>query len=1291
VLSISTAISTAISTTVTAAEPTMRIRIAWGGGVERTWVGTVSLSEGTLSDIRPLAIEADEPGSMWIESGKLRIDQPSPRAYEGVDISLHADLDAEVTIELASRSTKSPTKTVRFKVADLVLGEHKSELDRDGNWLLVQRAPGDRLRVKTDHTVMVFGVGEPFRLDVTPHLLGLPRGTELRLTAQLRLGRGDTAIWAQESQQSWPDAQASATLIRIATPIQIDRRLPAREGVYDLVVNASRRSKFRLWQTVAERKVQLVVLARDARDRTRSSAAKPPTHVLHEIDPTSSTWWDNLAKVPNLKYIPGLPQEPLSHGASRLVRTALPAKQFRSMIELGKSATTAGVAWKAYPLPVDSPGQPHVLEVEYRRGTAQSLTISVVEPNAAGEVIPIGLDSGVHIRKDSPSDFTPVGVHRIIFWPRTEAPLVLISNSDQRRGVVYSKIRLLGPQPKLNSFRIPVSGKSYLPRAIQRRLPADGRLLAAYYDKPLIPENFCCTEALDPWSGRSLDDWGTFYEAGTRLVEYLNHVGYNGLMLSVLADGSTIYPSRLLSPTPKYDTGVFFTSGQDPAQKDVLELMFRIMDRNQLTLIPTLQFTSPLPEMEMRLRKGGPAAVGVELVNGRGETWLRTSSPRGGQAPYYNPLNPHVQAAMKHVVRELARRYGHHPAFGGLAIRLSADGFAQLPGAEWGLDDTTFAQFKEDTKTTLGDQGRDRFAIREAFVRQPKGSELWLTWRAKQLKAFYVELSREVTTMQPRAKLYLAGKNMLDRPQLRKRLAPALSSRMPIEDAFRHVGFDLSLYHDTPSLTLLRPGLATTEASAADAAVFESINGASAADRLLAATRAPGTLIFHEPYRARLASFDAKSPFGRNKTSTWTVAQRSASGADRRRRIVHAIATLDSVATFEGGWMLPLGQENSLKDLVAVYRRLPAVRFATVPGKSQPVTVRSYAIKNQTYVYLTNDSPWPVIATLNIDGPKDLRAIGLSDRTMPDPKADVDGLEWQVPLAPYDLRGAVLTAGKVQLHAPQVEVPERISADLRRRIDQLARHVNALRSPVPIGAAANPGFETTAQDGEPVADWKLTAPPGVRPRLVAENAKEGQHSLRFATDGRVASLTSRPFDVPQSGNLWVSVWLRIEEGAKQPQMRLGLEGTVSGQRYHRFAELGPDIAVKPITTLWGQYVLKLDDLPDFARGPLHVRFDLAGDVQMDNVQVFFVVSDSQRSALLKMVELGHRDLQAGRLVACAKTVESYWPKLLDSTFAPRVPRLARREIPPADRPPPAAPANNGLIDRAKDFVPKLPW
>ena len=41
---------------------------------------------------------------------------------------------------------------------------------------------------------------------------------------------------------------------------------------------------------------------------------------------------------------------------------------------------------------------------------------------------------------------------------------------------------------------------------------------------------------------------------------------------------------------------------------------------------------------------------------------------------------------------------------------------------------------------------------------------------------------------------------------------------------------------------------------------------------------------------------------------------------------MHSLATLDSQELFDGGWLLPMGQEAAMTDLVAVYRQLPARR-----------------------------------------------------------------------------------------------------------------------------------------------------------------------------------------------------------------------------------------------------------------------------------------------------------------------------------------------------------------------------
>ena len=97
--------------------------------------------------------------------------------------------------------------------------------------------------------------------------------------------------------------------------------------------------------------------------------------------------------------------------------------------------------------------------------------------------------------------------------------------------------------------------------------------------------------------------------------------------------------------------------------------------------------------------------------------------------------------------------------------------------------------------------------------------------------------------------------------------------------------------------------------------------------------RPSASLFFHEPKKARLASFDAKNPFGPGNSYTWLASQFSPSGVHNRQRFVHSLAALDCQAMFDGGWMLPLGQEESIADLVSVYRELPGGRFETLPGE----------------------------------------------------------------------------------------------------------------------------------------------------------------------------------------------------------------------------------------------------------------------------------------------------------------------------------------------------------------------
>ena len=148
--------------------------------------------------------------------------------------------------------------------------------------------------------------------------------------------------------------------------------------------------------------------------------------------------------------------------------------------------------------------------------------------------------------------------------------------------------------------------------ALRPREPRGNALQSPFSSGRCFRHRFGAAEALDEETGRSLEDWQTFLDGARRLIQYAKYVGYDALAITCVSEGSTLYPSELLQPTPKHDRGVFFGSGQDPLRKDVLEMLFRLCDREGLQLIPVVEFASPSADSgshdcsSQKKRKGSP-------------------------------------------------------------------------------------------------------------------------------------------------------------------------------------------------------------------------------------------------------------------------------------------------------------------------------------------------------------------------------------------------------------------------------------------------------------------------------------------------------------------------------------------------------------------------------------------------------------------------------------------------------------------------------------------------------------
>ena len=133
-----------IAAPAVAQQPSMRLRLEWGGGREQQWRGTVALDEGTLAAPLPLGIEADEPASIWVDSNEVRI-RPHGACATTVSISMSRHRRLRCCAVNLSGAGDAAAADVEVPLAQVAQEPFAVSLDALGSRLLVRRVPGDRL------------------------------------------------------------------------------------------------------------------------------------------------------------------------------------------------------------------------------------------------------------------------------------------------------------------------------------------------------------------------------------------------------------------------------------------------------------------------------------------------------------------------------------------------------------------------------------------------------------------------------------------------------------------------------------------------------------------------------------------------------------------------------------------------------------------------------------------------------------------------------------------------------------------------------------------------------------------------------------------------------------------------------------------------------------------------------------------------------------------------------------------------------------------------------------------
>lgn len=1261
-------------------------RISWGGGSPTRWTGRISVTNGEILRWNPIGSEVDEHGSLVFANGKIDVLPSTPRTFQGMDFVIEHSPDTSLEVELSA--VGSPPQSWTLPVDEMKDRLREISLDKEGNVLFVERLAGDELHVEPQRPHLVFETGETWKFELQPRALPYPEGTRIEVQAQIVESRNSpregrypllNSLTSRGRTQESPWAAVRyETAVDKNLGVPLELKMPDVEGCFDVLITAEPIPASRLPESlvrsfgrpgpVLQRRVQVVVL--DPKRKNPPSETEQLTLLGEAVAASNASFRERLARItPQLPRLGNLGQGwRILHSSDQQV-----------MNELAAAKPGEDPAWAVYSLPVQEIGRPHVLEVEYPADRRQSLLFAVLEANSVGAIAPPIVDFGTYSSGESERWGEPQGwrVYRTIFWPRSKEPLLLVANTGGD-AAVYGRIKVY-------------AGWQHLPQLFPPSAFPNERLVAAYFHRPMLAASFGATDVPGPFRYQGLDDWVTFYQATTRLAESLAFSGYNAVVLSVAADGSTLYPSTRWQPTPRFDSGRFSPDGADPVRKDVLELTLRVADREGFFVIPALDFSTPLPRLETAIREGGEKAQGLRWIGLDGRPLTESQPPYRGMAPYYNILHRQVQEEILAIVREIVERYGQHPAFFGLGIQVSNYGYVQLPGPQWGMDDETVARFCEETGIVLSVPPEQRFAERARLLLGLHYRD-WVQWRTASLQSFFARMHQELAAVRPDTKLLVLTPTMFVGERWEQKLRPSLIDRRDPLALFQEVGLTPEIFSAEPGVAFFRVKRIVDHADLTLRTSEFEIEQLYRAWSLGAPAAVPGLLFYHPPQELRIPTFEAHSPI--QPANTTMIHQPIPFGWENRRRFAQGLGEMDTPLICDGGWRLPWGEEANLRGWLAGFRRLPAgtfqdVRFQDSNRTLQPLVMRRMIRAQETYVYIVNQASFPVTLNLTLEIPQGARMIELSWlRALPPLQADAPGrCQWQVTFEPYEFLAFKISSPLVTFIAGSVSWSPKVKEQLRQQIADLSERVATLSSPPLYEALQNPDFEAAPTPSEPIPGWQIMAPAETLAHLDTTQKHSGNQSLHLSSSGPQVAVTCHAFPPPPTGRLTIAMWLRVPNPSVQPTLRCVIIGACGGQSLVRIAEVGASTTGRPVPQIaaeWTPILVEVPDLPLIGLSPLQLRFELTGpgELWIDDLQLCHLAfSKTERVELFKLIAPAQSKLENGEIAECLRLLNGYWPQYLVE-FVPRA--EITMSAPARPKAAPVATDSGQPVDKAPD-------
>ncbi|MCA9238243.1 MAG: hypothetical protein KDA44_22375, partial [Planctomycetales bacterium] len=1000
------------------------------------------------------------------------------------------------------------------------------------------------------------------------------------------------------------------------------------------------------------------------------------------IDPANPSWWQNLPAWTHLPALAGISGPLVSNRQPQVRQTN--AGEF---IELPRADPDGETAWLAVPLPVRRPGLPYAVEFEFPADAAQDLAVSIREPDRLADGAAGQRDAGLCITPTTSADAAGAVTHRVEFWPRTGAPLLLVANRSPHDALLLGKIRVLR-----QTIVDPVAADSE---------PGRERLTLAYFSTPYFAGGLGTARSAQDDSA-SVDNWAANLQAAQRLAQTVRSAGYNGAIVCVAEANASLL--SLSSRCPIGDGGEPLPQ---PARCDVLETLLRIFDREGLTLAPAIELNGPLAAIEKLSGQQDPLATGWECVDHLGRTWRGAQSEGsvgdlGELTPRYNLLNPDVQHAVRESLIELAAQCQGHRCYGGLALQLDGEGYGVLPGLAWCLDDATTERFAEEAGIALPQTGTDRFTERATQLLGTQRAA-WTNWRQQKLTAFYRELTGALPDGSQGTKLVFCIERAYETAAAQHRLRQALAGKCSVLLATDELGLDLRGLAEIDGAVLLRPQWLASGSALNESAIDGLVSSAVEIEDALSGARV-GEMLYYPANETRLSGLlarlrdDADDPGVRLSGPSIPV------GGDAGEPAAIALARRECRMLAVGGPAWPSGGEAALRSALVTFRKLPPAGAETRLQRVQPMTMRVYRTAGATVACLVNPTPWPVHARLPLTADETASwsrlcgEVAGNGAAVAEPSGTLPQGEsaWELTLPPFSVEARQWQTPRLRVGLLAVDAPASAADALRGQLSDVETRMSRLNERRAFAALANADFEGESQDGA-VAGWQprigARGSVAVDPRI----ASSGQRSLHLVSaDAMGVAAQSELFAGPTTGRMTITAQVRGLNFHPETRLYVGVEFDAAGQWQRRYRM----VLSESTGAEWLSCEFDADDLP-LDGAPTRVQFHLTGpgEAWIDGVELYDIrFTNAERIDLAKRFFAAKLALEEGKLGDCQQMLASYWPQYLlqhipaegslDATREHEL-RIADAETKPEDASSTEEPTRRRLTDRVRELAPRL--